>query len=130
MMRILVQKCIEKIANRPIVQRIMDEELDLSCIMRRPTRCEQFGIVLVLLSYVIGWPAVAFFGFLSVYIEQPLVLIICGPLIYGISHLVFIAGAYFAGKKYVTTFMKWSCKKFCEKCFAGYRRLPAGGVKF
>ena len=125
-----MKEWLKKISGKPFIQRIMLEELDLSCIMRRPTRREQFGILLVLFSYVIGWPAVAFFGFLSVYIKQPLVLVIGGPLIYGISHLVFIAGAYFAGKTYTKTFIKWSLKKACEKIFPdGAHRLPVDVVK-
>jgi len=124
----LVRSCLEKLARKPAIQRILQEELDLSCLKRRPTPREQFGIFLVVLSYVISWPGVAFFGLLSVYLKQPLVLIIGGPLIYGISHLVFFAGAYIAGKNYTKTFIKWSLKKACEKMSAG-QLLPADAAK-
>ena len=121
---------LERIARMKTIQRIIQEELDLSCLKRRPTRCEQFGIVLVLFSYVMGWPAVAFFGLLSVYCKQPLVLVIGGPLVYGASHLVFFAGAYLAGKTYTKTLIKWSIKKACEKVFAkGDQKLPVDVVE-
>jgi len=125
----LVQNCLKNLVQKQFVQRILQEELDLRCLKRRPTAREQFGIFLVLLSYVIGWPAVAFFGFMSLYLRQPLVLIIGGPLTYGISHAVFLVGVYIAGKDYARVFMKWSIKKVCEKLSAAARPLPADAVK-
>jgi hypothetical protein len=129
MMKKLVRNGLETLARKPYIQRILREELDLRCLKRKPTGREQFGIVLVLFSYVIGWPAVAFFGFLSLYLKQPLVLIIGGPLTYGTSHVVFLVGMYIAGKAYATVFMKWSIKKACEKLFAAAQQLPADAVK-
>jgi hypothetical protein len=125
----LVQNCLQNLVQKQFVQRILRKELDLRCLKRKPTAREQFGIFLVLFSYVIGWPAVAFFGFMSLYLRQPLVLIIGGPLTYGISHVVFLVGMYIAGKDYAMVFMKWSIKKACEKLSAAARPLPADAVK-
>lgn len=129
MIKKLVQKCRENLTQKQFFQRILREELDLRCLKRKPTAREQFGIVLVLFSYVIGWPAVAFFGFLSLYLKQPLVLIIGGPLTYGTAHVVFLVGMYIVGKDYATIFMKWSIKKACEKLSAGGQQRPADVVK-
>jgi hypothetical protein len=129
MMKKLVQDRLKNLVQKRFFQRILQEDLDLRCLKRRPTAREQFGIFLVLLSYVIGWPAVAFFGFLSLYLKQPLVLIIGGPLTYGTSHVVFLVGMYIAGKDYATVFMKWSIKKACEKLSAAAQQLPADAVK-
>lgn len=128
-MKKLVRNGLETLARKPYIQRILQEELDLSGLKRRPTAREQFGIVLVLFSYILGWPAVAFFGFLAFYLKQPLVFIIGGPLIYGFSHIVFFAGIYIAGKDYIKLFIKWSIKKICEKLAAGASSLPADAVK-
>ena len=129
MIKKLVQNCRKKFVEKQFFQRILQEELDLRCLKRKPTAREQFGIVLVLFSYVIGWPAVAFFGFLSLYLKQPLVLIIGGPLTYGTAHVVFLVGMYIVGKDYATLFMKWSIKKACEKLSAGGPQRPADVVK-
>ena len=129
MIKKLVQNCLENLVQKQFFQRILQEELDLRCLKRKPTAREQFGIVLVLFSYVIGWPAVAFFGVLAFYLKQPLVLIIGGPLMYGFSHIVFFAGMYVAGKDYTKLFIKWSIKKICEKLAAGAPVLPADAVK-
>lgn len=129
MIKKLVQNCRKNLVQKQFFQRILQEELDLRCLKRKPTAREQFGIALVLFSYVIGWPAVAFFGFLSLYLKQPLVLIIGGPLIYGTAHVVFLVGMYIVGKDYAMIVMKWSIKKACEKLSAGGPQRPADVVK-
>ena len=129
MIKKLVQNCRKNLVQKQFFQRILQEELDLRCLKRKPTAREQFGIALVLFSYVIGWPAVAFFGFLSLYLKQPLVLIIGGPLTYGTAHVVFLVGMYIVGKDYAMIFMKWSIKKACEKLSAGGPQRPADVVK-
>ena len=129
MIKKLVQNCRGNLVQKQFFQRILQEKLDLRCLKRKPTAREQFGIALVLFSYVIGWPAVAFFGFLSLYLKKPLVLIIGGPLAYGIAHVVFLVGMYMVGRDYATIFMKWSIKKACEKLSAGGPQRPADVVK-
>ncbi|MDR2861247.1 MAG: hypothetical protein LBV07_01680 [Syntrophobacterales bacterium] len=64
------------------------------------------GIFLILLSYIIGWPGVAFFAWLSLYLKNPLWIAVGGPVIYGISHLVFLWGAYLVGERYLKSFWK------------------------
>jgi len=125
----LVQNCRENLVQKQFFQRILQEELDLRSLKRKPTTREQFGIVLVLFSYVIGWPAVALFGFLSLYLKQPLVLIIGGPLTYGTAHVVFLVGMYIIGRDYAMLFMKWLIKKACERLSAGGQQRPADAVK-
>ena len=66
------------------------------------------------ISYIIGWPAVAFFTFLAVYLRMKEIVLL-GPASYLFSHLVFIAGAALAGVdgvKYGRILMRWSMHKF------------------
>jgi len=65
------------------------------------------GICLIVLSYVIGWPGIVFFSWLSLHLKDPLWIAVGGPVIYGISHLVFLLGAYMVGKRYVDSSWKW-----------------------
>ncbi len=101
------------------VQEALAADIDLRMIKRRPTAKEKFGIFIILLSYVLGWPAVAGFGLLSMYLKEPLVLVIGGTAIYGFSHLMFIAGLYIAGKEYARVLLQWSVKKFFNKMLPG-----------
>jgi hypothetical protein len=93
----------------------MEEKADLSPFRERPTPRIIIGIFLMALSYVIGWPAVALFGVLAVYFGQPLIAIVGGPVIYGISHLVFYIGLYLAGVRYSRVFLRWATRRFIEK---------------
>jgi hypothetical protein len=57
---------------------------------------EWLGLGLVALSYLIGWPVVALLALAAYRLEEPLLLGIGGPLAYGLSHLVFLAGSWLA----------------------------------
>jgi len=65
------------------------------------------GICLIVLSYIIGWPGVAFFSWLSIRFQDPLWVAVGGPVIYGASHLVFLLGAYMVGERYAKSSWKW-----------------------
>jgi hypothetical protein len=64
------------------------------------------GLFLILLSYAIGWPAVGLLGAISYYTGRPSYVVVGGPLIYGLSHVVFLIGAYYAGKDYAVLCFK------------------------
>jgi len=96
-------------------RKALAEKADLSPFREKPSARILAGIFLMAFSYVIGWPAVALFGILSVYFSQPLIVILGGPAIYGTSHLVFLAGMYLAGAKYTYIFFRWATRKFLEK---------------
>ncbi len=66
-------------------------------------------------SYIIGRPAVGLIGAFSIYWHEPLLIIIGGPLLLIISHLVFLAGMYLAGGKYVMVFFRWATRVTLEK---------------
>jgi hypothetical protein len=93
----------------------MEEKADLSPFREKPTPRIIAGIFLMGLSYLIGWPAVALFGVLAVYFGQPLIAVVGGPVIYGISHLVFYIGLYLAGARYSWVFLRWATRRFIEK---------------
>ena len=104
-----------RVANTEFARKSLEEKADLSPFREKPSARILFGIFLMAFSYVIGWPAVALFGILSVYFSQPLIVIVGGPVIYGISHLVFMAGMYLAGARYTYIFLRWATRKFLEK---------------
>ena len=102
---------------RELVQNILNEDIDLGCLRKRPTTQVKIGIALVLISYVVGWPIVALLGFIAFSLDEVLIVIIGGPLFYGLSHFVFLLGMYLAGKEYATVLLKWSMKATIEKIF-------------
>jgi uncharacterized membrane protein YkgB len=81
----------------------------------KPTTKMMIGLGLVAFSYVIGLPAVIAMGILAVWLREPLVGIVGGPLIYAISTIIFIVGIKMAGKKFFHVFSRWLVRVALEK---------------
>jgi hypothetical protein len=111
----MLNKIVHRIADTAYVRRAIAERADLSAFRKKPTARILSGLILIGFSYVIGWPAVAALGVLALYLEEPLVALVGGPLIYGISHLVFIAGMVLAGAEYSAIFLRWATRVVMEK---------------
>ncbi len=93
----------------------MAETTSLSALFAKPTPKVWAGLGLIGVSYVIGWPAVGLLALIAFHTGEPMILAIGGPLVYGLSHLVFIAGFYLAGSYYAPSFLRWATRKAIEK---------------
>jgi hypothetical protein len=120
------RKILEKVAATQFVQKAIADKADLSPFRERPNPRTIAGISAIGISYIIGWPAVALLGILSVHYEKPMIAIIGGPLTYGLSHLVFILGMYLAGADYTKVFLRWATRKTMEKLM-GNRNEDSNG---
>ena len=76
------------------------EQADLSAFKEKPTLRILAGVFAIGFSFVMGWPAIAALGILSVKLQNPWIVAIGGPFTYGLSHLVFLFGMYLSGAKY------------------------------
>ena len=74
------------------------------------------GISAIGISYIIGWPAIAALGILSIKLHQPWIVIVGGPLTYGLSHLLFLLGMYLSGAVYSLIFCRWLARVIMERC--------------
>ena len=106
---------IKRIAETNFVLSAMADKADLSAFKKKPTARVLLGVSAIGFSYVIGWPAIAALGAFSIYVGQPLLIVIGGPVLYGLSHLVFIGGMYLAGAKYTRIFFRWATRVTMEK---------------
>lgn len=111
----MISWLINRIANTSYARKAVEEKADLSAFKEKPTARILLGVFLIGFSYVIGWPTVSALAGLAVYLREPLVAVIGGPLTYGLSHLVFMAGMYLAGAKYSAIFMRWATRMLVEK---------------
>ena len=82
------------------VRSALAENADLSAFKQKPSLKVILGVSAIVFSYIIGWPAITLLGTLAVYYERPIIVLLGGPLIYGLSHLVFLLGMYLAGARY------------------------------
>lgn len=107
----VLKSIVRRIEATAWMRNAMNNE-DVQYVFReKPARQVYLGIGLILVSYVIGWPAVAMLGLMAFYLGEPLILAIGGPLFYGLSHLVFLAGLYLAGKRYAVALAHWVSRK-------------------
>ena len=110
-----LRKLILKIADIDFVRIAIEEQADLSSFKGKPSLQVVAGVFLICISSLLGWPAVAVCGVVAVQLEEPLIAVIGGPLVYGFSHLVFLAGMYFSGAKYSVIFFRWLCRITVEQ---------------
>ena len=106
-----------KLASNAYVRRAVEKEVTLNVLKTSPSPKFFFGLGLVLLSYILGWPMVGLFSVLSAYFQVP-VLLMLGPAFYGFSHLVWMFGMYLAGRdciKYADIMLSWSLRKVVER---------------
>jgi len=117
-MKQLCKHFILRIAATDFVRSAIAEQADLAAFRERPTARVLLGVFLIGLSFLLGWPAVAALGALSLYWETPWIVVIGGPLTYGFSHLVFLAGMYLSGAVYSLIFCRWLVRVTMERCLA------------
>jgi hypothetical protein len=118
----VIRKSIQKIAATAFVRSAMAEQADLSAFKEKPSLKIILGLLAMMVSYIIGWPAVAALGLLAIHLHEPLVVIVGGPLTYGLSHLVFLLGMYLCGAVYSLIFLRWLTRVSMEKLLAWAER--------
>jgi len=65
--------------------------------------------------FELAWPAIALLGYVSFRIEEPWLVAVGGPLLYGLSHLVFLLGMVLAGTQYTRPFLRWAARRAVER---------------
>jgi len=118
-----LKKLIQKIADIEFVRLAIEEEADLTAFKEKPSLQILTGVLLICIGSLLGWPAVALLGILAIQFNEPLVAVIGGPLVYGISFPVFMLGMYFSGAKYTLIFFRWLSRVTVEKMSA-WANLP------
>jgi hypothetical protein len=85
---------------RQLVQTALDTPPDPLFRQRPPARVV-VGLVLLVASYLVAWPAIAVLGATAAWLRQPK-LLLAGPVLYGLSWLIFAIGLALIGSKSVT----------------------------
>lgn len=111
----IIRKIANAIAKTEFARNAINDGADLSAFREKPSARIVGGIFLTGISYVIGLPLVGLLGVLSVCWREPLLIVIGGPVLFVLAHLVFLAGVYLAGGKYFMTFLRWATRVVLEK---------------
>jgi CHASE2 domain-containing sensor protein len=104
------------LAGKKFIQKILANPVDLSEFKERPTPRLITGLILMGLSYLIGWPAVAALSALAVWFKEPLIAVIGCPTTYALSYVVFIIGAWLSrAPHYMGTLARYTTQSFLRK---------------
>jgi hypothetical protein len=99
------------LARRAFVARAIEERADLSAFRGKISLRYGLGLFLIAFSFVLGgWPTIALLGVIAVWLREPLVIAIGGPLFYGGSWAIWGVGMLLAGKQGVEhgrAFLRW-----------------------
>lgn len=108
-------RIIARLARTRFGREAMEETACLPLLFVKPTPRVWVGLGLIGVSYIIGWPAVGLLALIAFHTGESMILAVGGPLVYGLSHLVFIAGFYLTGSHYAPSFFRWATRKAIEK---------------
>jgi hypothetical protein len=114
----IIRQSIVKVGAIDYVRASILEQADLSAFKEKPSPAVLAGVFAIGFSFVIGWPAIAALGVLSLKLHNPWIVAVGGPLTYGLSHLVFLLGMYLSGAKYSLIFFRWLTRVSMERLLA------------
>jgi ABC-type spermidine/putrescine transport system permease subunit II len=120
----IFKKIAHYFARKSFCRKAIDEHADLSAFKEKITMSIVIGIILIALSYAIGLPTVVAFGAIAASMNKPLIGIIGGALIYGISTLMFFIGIKMAGTKYFVALSRWLTRIILEKILGDEANAP------
>jgi hypothetical protein len=106
---------IKRISETRYVRSAIEDKADLSAFKEKPSIRVIAGVSAICFSYVIGWPAISALGAFAIYVNRPWLIAVGGPVLYGMSHLVFLLGMYLAGYDYTKIFLRWATRVVVER---------------
>jgi hypothetical protein len=84
-------------------------------IKRKPGTRVYIGLVLLVIGLLMGLPALALLGYLSIKLSKPMLIAVGGPAVVVLVHVMFGVGVYLAGRKYAVEMLHWLTKRFLQK---------------
>ncbi|HON58465.1 MAG TPA: hypothetical protein PLT45_02910 [Smithella sp.] len=103
-------------ANKEFCRAALCDRADLKSIFRgKLSPSVVAGLVLIVISFIIGIPAMVVVGVASAWLKSPLMGLVGIPLVYGISWLMLMLGLYLAGSRYGMAFLRWATRVILEK---------------
>jgi hypothetical protein len=118
----LIKQSIQRIAATEFIRSAIEDRADLSAFKEKPSPKVLSGLFAIIVSYIIGWPAIAALGFLAIQLHKPWIVVVGGPVTYGLSHLVFLLGMYLCGALYSLIFLRWLTRVSLGKLLAWAER--------
>jgi hypothetical protein len=113
---------ILRVIGRPLarisfVKQAILEGVDLRAFKKRPSARLMAGVVLITLSMLLGWPAVALAGCLAAQKQNAWVFFIGGPGVYAFSWVLWGVAMAVGGRdalRYANLFIRWMVRRTVE----------------
>jgi len=110
------RKIAQYLTGKKYIKEILENPADLGEFKERLTPRLLTGLILMGLSFIIGWPAVAALSALAVWFREPLIAIIGCPTTYALSYVVFIVGAWLSrAPHYMGILARYTLQSFLRK---------------
>ncbi len=97
------------------VRQAIDERADLREFRGKPTARILLGVLAICLSFAMCWPVISMLGTLSLYLHRPLLVVLLGPIIWGLTHCLFLFGMALSGEKYLRILLRCFTRICVEK---------------
>ena len=111
----MIKKTALYFARKEFCKAAINECTDLGVLREHHTLPVIIGIFLIVVSFLIGIPAIFVVGIVAAWIKKPLVGVLGIPLVYGLSWLLLMLGMYLTGPEYARALGKWFVKVVLEK---------------
>jgi len=121
----LANKLGLRLMQYPCVRGAVEQRADLREFRGRPTARIFVGVLAICLSFAMCWPVISALGTLSLCLHRPLLVVILGPIIWGISHCCFLFGMALSGEKYLRILLRW-LTRICVERLLAMSSQPAG----
>lgn len=110
------RKIAQYLVGKKYIKEILENPADLGEFKERPTLRLIAGLILMVLSFIMGWPAIAALSAMAVWFKKPLIAIIGCPTTYALSYLVFIVGAWLSrAPHYMEILVRYTIQGFLRK---------------
>ncbi len=111
----LVKNIAGRLARTNFAAAAIADGADLSVLKARPPGRVWLGIALVVAGNLVGAPGIALCAFLAYYWDTPRIIVVGGPVLLVVAHLLFLSGIYIAGGRYVKVVFRWLTRVVLEK---------------
>lgn len=111
----LLRSIARKLAQTRFGQKSLTRPDGLSILKQQPGMRVYVGLGLMVISCLIGVPALAFLSYLSVKLGNPMTIAVGGPAVILVVHIMFGVGVYLAGQNYALKLLQWIAKRFLQK---------------
>ena len=111
----LLRSLARRLAQTKFGQKSLSNPDGLSILKQQPGKRVYVGLVLIVMSFLLGLPALAFLSYLSVKLSRPMIIAVGGLAVIILVHIVFGVGVYLAGQNYASKVLQWATKRFLQK---------------